>query len=119
MCTWWLLGLALKESWLGPGGPPPTLTAWTGLQNTTLALQRVDFWPGKLVWVYDNEGTDYCMLVSEWVWLRSRVYLLILEVDLGSVLESELGQKMEIWCVKGMFMLKVISSEKKKCLKEF
>ena len=38
LCTWWLLGLAVKESWLGPGGPPLTLTAWTGLENTTLTL---------------------------------------------------------------------------------
>ena len=29
MCTWWLLGLALKRPWLAPGGPPPALTAWT------------------------------------------------------------------------------------------
>ena len=40
-----------------------------------------------------NESADYCMLVNEWVWLRSRVCLLRLKVDLGSVLGSELGQK--------------------------
>ena len=40
-----------------------------------------------------TESTDYCMLVDEWVWSKSRVCLLRLEVDLGSVLESELGQK--------------------------
>jgi len=39
-----------------------------------------------------TEGADYCMLVNEWAWSRSRVCLLGLEVDLGSVLESELGQ---------------------------
>ena len=33
-CTWWL-GLALKGPWLVPGGPPPTLTAWTGFENTS------------------------------------------------------------------------------------
>ena len=32
-CTWWLLGLAVKIM-LGP----LALTAWTGLENTTLAL---------------------------------------------------------------------------------
>ena len=37
-CTWWLLGFALKKSWLGLGGPPIALTAWRGLQNTTLTL---------------------------------------------------------------------------------
>jgi len=31
-----------------------------------------------------NESADYCMLVIEWVWLRSRVCLLMLEVKLGS-----------------------------------
>ena len=40
-----------------------------------------------------NESADYCMLVNEWAWLRSQVCLLKLEVDVGSVLESELGQK--------------------------
>ena len=40
-----------------------------------------------------TESADYCMLVNKWAWLRSRVCLLRLEVDLGSVLESELGQK--------------------------
>ena len=38
-----------------------------------------------------NGSADYCMLVNEWS--RSRVCLLRLEVDLGCVLESELGQK--------------------------
>jgi len=39
-----------------------------------------------------TESTDYCMLVNEWAWLRSLVCLM-LEVDLGSFLVSELGQK--------------------------
>ena len=38
LCMWWLLGLALKMPWLALGGPPPALTAWTGLENTTLRL---------------------------------------------------------------------------------
>ena len=40
-----------------------------------------------------TEGVDYCMLVNERVWSRSPVVLLRLELDLGSVLESELGQE--------------------------
>jgi len=40
LCTWWLLGLAFKRPWLALGGTPPTLTVWTGLENTTLTLQR-------------------------------------------------------------------------------
>ena len=40
-----------------------------------------------------TESVDYCMLVNEWAWSKSQVCLLKLEVDLGSVLESELGQE--------------------------
>ena len=49
LCTWWLLGLALKRPWLVPGGPPHALTTWTGLENTTLTLQRAGFWPERLL----------------------------------------------------------------------
>ena len=55
------------------------------------------FLAGKAAWALSGcmttESADYCMLVNEWVWSRSRVCLLRLEVDLGSVLESELRQK--------------------------
>ena len=55
------------------------------------------FLAGKAAWALSGclttESADYCMLINEWVWLRSRVCLLRLEVYLGSVLESELGQK--------------------------
>ena len=37
LCTWWLLGLALKRPWLVPGGQPHALTAWTGLENRCCA----------------------------------------------------------------------------------
>ena len=36
--TLWLIGLAVNGPWLGPGGPPLALTAWTGLDNTMLTL---------------------------------------------------------------------------------
>ena len=49
LCTWWLLGLALKRPWLVPGGQPHALTAWTGLENTTLTLQRAGFWQERLL----------------------------------------------------------------------
>ena len=38
-----------KRPWLVPGGPPHALTAWTGLENTTLTLQRAGFWPERLL----------------------------------------------------------------------
>ena len=54
-----------------------------------------------------TESADYCMLVIEWARSRSRVCLLRLEVDLGSVgVRAWTG--MEIWCVKGMFRLKLV-----------
>ena len=40
-----------------------------------------------------TNSADYYMLVNEWVWSKSRDCLLRPEVDMGSVLESELGQK--------------------------
>ena len=47
-----------------------------------------------------TESADYCMLVNEWAWSRSQVCLLRLEVDVGSVLESELGQKWRYGALK-------------------
>jgi len=44
-----------------------------------------------------TESADYCMLVNEWVWSKSQR----LEVDsVGSVLESELGQKWRYGALK-------------------
>ena len=52
------------------------------------------FLAGKASWALSGclpiESADHCVLVNEGVWLRSRVCLLRLEVELGSVLESEL-----------------------------
>ena len=47
-----------------------------------------------------TESADYCMLGNEWAWLRSRVCLVRLEVELGAVLESELGQKWRYGALK-------------------
>jgi len=47
-----------------------------------------------------TKNADYCMLINEWVWLRSQFCLLRLEVDLDSVLESELGQKWRYGALK-------------------
>ena len=104
-CTWWLLGLAVKESWFGPMGHlSPWLHGQASLQNTTI---RVDFCQGRLLglWAGVWQPRELTIACS---WLRSWVYLLMLEVDLGSGLETE----MVIWCIKGMCMLKVVWSEK-------
>ena len=49
------------------------------------------FLAGKSAWTLSRclttESADCCMLVTEWMWLRSRVCFLTLEVDLGLVLE--------------------------------
>ena len=45
-----------------------------------------------------TESADY--YINEWAWSRSRVWLLRLEVDLGSVLEPELGQKCRYGALK-------------------
>ena len=47
-----------------------------------------------------TESADYYMLVNEWAWSRSQVCLLWLEEDLGSVLESGLGQKWRYGALK-------------------
>ena len=39
-----------------------------------------------------TNSADYYMLVNEWVWSKSHNCLLRPEVDMGAVLESELGQ---------------------------
>ena len=60
-------------------------------------LSGGSFLAGKASWALSRcfpiESADYCMLINEWVWLTSQVCLLRLEVELASVLESELGQK--------------------------
>ena len=47
-----------------------------------------------------TENADYCMLINECAWLRSRVCLLSLKVHLGSDLESELRQKSRFGALK-------------------
>ena len=47
-----------------------------------------------------TKSADYCMLVNEYVRSKSRVCLLWLEVGLGSVLESKLGQKWRYGALK-------------------
>ena len=55
------------------------------------------FLAGKAAWALSGcmttESADSCILVNEWAWLMSQVCLLKVEVDLDSVLESELGHK--------------------------
>ena len=67
-------------------------------------LSGGSFLAGKASWALSGclpiESADHCMFVNEWAWLRSRVCLLRLEVELGSALESELGQKWRYGALK-------------------
>ena len=62
------------------------------------------FLAGKGAWSLSRcmltESADYCRLINEWAWSSSRVCLFRLEVDLGSGLESELGQKWRYGALK-------------------
>ena len=91
-----------------------------GMVGTELATSRPDcmdrlrkpythlvegcFLARKAAWALSGcmttDSADFCMLVNEWVWSKSRVCLLRLEVDMGAVLESELGQKWRYGALK-------------------
>ena len=55
---------------------------------------------------------DYCMLINDWVWLRSRVLLINAGNGLGFSFGGRVWTEIEIWRIKGMFILKVVSNEK-------
>ena len=76
-------------------------------------LLGVSFLAGKATWALSGCSTtgsaDYCMVVNEWVWLKSRVCLLS---GLGFSFGVRAWTEMDIQCVKGMYRLKLVSSEK-------
>ena len=98
-----MLGLAVKESWFGPMGH---LSPWLDGQAYKTLLW-VNFCQGRLfgLWAEVWQLRELTIACS---WLRSWVCLLMLKVDLGTGLKTEI----EIWCIKGMCMLKVVWSEK-------
>ena len=60
-------------------------------------LLECSFLAGKVAWALSGylptENDDCGMFINDWVCLRSQICLLRLEVDLGSLLVSKLGQK--------------------------
>ena len=100
--------------WGHPQGAVHMAAARLGCKRTVVGTGWANSWPGcmsRLRKCYSHlsggsflagkaslalsgclpiESADHCMLVNEGAWLRSRVCLLRLEVELGSVLESEL-----------------------------
>ena len=65
-CTWWLLGLAVKAPWLGPGGPILALAALTGLKKRYSHLVGGSFLAGKAAWALSRCMTteSACSLMS-------------------------------------------------------
>ena len=68
-CTWWLLGLAVKAPWLGPGGPscPGYMDR---LRKRYSHFVGGSFLAGKIAWTLSGcmttESADHCMLINEW-----------------------------------------------------
>ena len=77
LCTWQVLGLAVKDPWLAASGPIPILDAGTGVSESHSHILGGSFPAGKAVWALSRylpiENADYCMLVNERAWSRSSV----------------------------------------------
>ena len=67
LCTWQLLGLAVKDTWFALGEQILTLAAWTDLENTILTFYGVWFLAGKAYWALSGylptKNADCCMLI--------------------------------------------------------
>ena len=89
LCTWWLL--------VGTRWATPRPDCMDRLRKHYSHLAEGWFLARKAAWSLSGcmatNSADYYVLVNEWAWSKSRDCLLRLEVDMGSVLESELGQK--------------------------
>ena len=86
--------LGCKRTVVGTGWANSWPGCMSRLRKCYSHLSGGSFLAGKASWALSGclpiESADHCMLVNEGAWLRSRVCLLRLEVELGSVLESEL-----------------------------
>ena len=89
--------LGCKRTMVGTGWANSCSDCMSWLRKCYSHLSGGSFLAGKASWVLSRclpiESADYCMLINDWAWLTSRVCLLRLEVELVSILESELGQK--------------------------
>ena len=90
-CTSWLLGLAACErAMVGTGWANSHPCCIDRLRKYYSYLVEGSFLARKAAWALSScLTTDYCLLINQWAWSRSRVGLLRLEVDLGSVFKSE------------------------------
>ena len=102
-CIWWLLGLAVKAPWLRLGTWANSCPGCMDrFRKHYSHLVGGSFLAGMAAWALSRhlttESTDYCMLINEW--MVKIMTLLWLKVELGSVLESELGQKRRCGALK-------------------
>ena len=113
-----------RGGWGHPQGAVHMAAARLGCKRTVVGTGWANSWPGcmsrlrkcyshpsggsflagKASWALSGclpiESADHCMLANEGAWLRSRVCLLRLEVELGSALESEPWHKWRYGALK-------------------
>ena len=96
--------LGCKRTVVGTGWANSWPGCMSRLRKCYSHLSGGSFLAGKASWALSGclpmESADHCMLANEGAWLRSRVCLLRLEVELGSVLESELWHKWRYGALK-------------------
>ena len=89
--------LGFEKAMVGTQSSTPCPDCMDRLRKHYFHLAEGWFLARKAAWSLSGcmatDSADYYMLVNEWVWSKSRDCLLRPEVDMGAVLESELGQK--------------------------
>jgi len=89
--------LGFEKAMVGIGRATPRPDCMDRLRKHYSHLAEGWLLARKAAWALSRcmttDSADYYMLVNEWMWSRSRDCLLRAEVDIGAVLESELGQK--------------------------
>ena len=109
--------LGCKSSMVGTGWGNSCPGCMDRLRESYSNLVGGSFLAVKATWAMSRCSTtksaDYCMLVNEWVWLRS---IMLLLVKAGSGHKFSFGGRswteIEIQCAIGMYRLKLVSSEK-------
>ena len=96
--------LGFEKAMVGTGRATPCPDCMHRLRKHYSHLAEGWFLTRKAAWALcrcmANDSAHYYMLVNEWVWSKSPDCLLRPEVDMGAVLESELGQKWRYGALK-------------------
>ena len=89
--------LGFEKTMVGTGRATSRPDCMDRLRKHYLHLPEGWFLARKAAWALSGcmatNSADYYVLVNEWAWSNSRDCLLRPEVDMGAVLEPELGQK--------------------------